>query len=454
VIVKRIKNPKKSGTKATRITRLLNYILRPENEENKTVKCGYSGFRGFFTSDLKSQASEMLALSLEAVRSKDPIVHYVISWQKDEIPNSRQIEEAVGIFLDTVGLKKHQTIFAVHSDTDNLHLHLVVNRVHPVTRKPVEINNGLDIEVAHQAIAWIEFIQGWKSEKQCRYFVDEGGNLYRSGAATRKADLPSQRQRDIEIWTGKKSAQRIAKEITEKIFTEAESWQDIHYKLSVVGMKYEKSAGGAVLYVGMVGVKASQCGPQAKLSTLQTRFGKFEVSSQTHRLQPRFPEPAEPTFAGLDKYVDERDAINSERAARRKMIRLIHEHQLAGLMDQQRLQRERVFSENDWTNLRNEKKAMNIVLTESHALERKHLRSVQKIELKGVEQSAPPLPTTQQWRRVAIVDVEPPFFPIQQPQMMDERFDSEQIAEGDFQDVGEDDVEDESPNRDSWPRER
>jgi hypothetical protein len=40
----------------------------------------------------------MLALSQEAVRSKDTINHYVMSWQAGEQPSHAQIDEAVSLF--------------------------------------------------------------------------------------------------------------------------------------------------------------------------------------------------------------------------------------------------------------------------------------------------------------------------------------------------------------------
>ena len=60
------------------------------------------------------------------------------------------------MFLDEMGLAEHQAIYALHRDTQNWHLHLAVNRVHPETEKLVTVNNGFDLEVAHRAIARIE----------------------------------------------------------------------------------------------------------------------------------------------------------------------------------------------------------------------------------------------------------------------------------------------------------
>ena len=105
---------------------------------------------------------------------------------------------------------EHQAIFGVHLDTDNRHLHIAVNRVHPDTLKVIKPNKGFDLEAAHQAIARIEHLQGWKREERGRYQVEASGALARDEASKAKPRQPSQPKRDMEQRTGEKSAGRIA----------------------------------------------------------------------------------------------------------------------------------------------------------------------------------------------------------------------------------------------------
>ncbi|MCL6484800.1 MAG: relaxase/mobilization nuclease domain-containing protein, partial [Janthinobacterium lividum] len=164
MIAKKVKNPQKAASKAVRVSRLTGYIREPERE-NSQEKCIHAGARGFITDEPQSQTAEMIALSQEAVRSKDTMNHYVLSWREGEQPSPEQVEQAVSIFMEELGVKDHQAIYGLHADTDNLHLHLAINRVHPETLKVVKINNGFDIEAAHKAIARIENVQGWQREK-------------------------------------------------------------------------------------------------------------------------------------------------------------------------------------------------------------------------------------------------------------------------------------------------
>ncbi|MCZ7018772.1 relaxase/mobilization nuclease domain-containing protein, partial [Salmonella enterica] len=80
---------------------------------------------------------EMLAVADMNGRVKDPVYHAVISWQKDEKPTNRQAFEACQEAMEAIGMQDHQFVAAVHRDTDNHHVHLMVNRVNPETYKAV-----------------------------------------------------------------------------------------------------------------------------------------------------------------------------------------------------------------------------------------------------------------------------------------------------------------------------
>ncbi|MDH6160324.1 TraI/MobA(P) family conjugative relaxase [Janthinobacterium sp. CG_23.4] len=171
-------DPKKAAgrSKANNIGDLTDYIVDPKST-GSDEKVLYAGARGFITDTHRGRQAEMIALAMEAVRSAAPVTHWVLSWREGEIPTSAQVEEAVSIFLNEQGLSEHQAIYALHQDTDNIHLHIAVNRVHPDELKMVKANGGFDREATSRAVARIEHVQGWKSEKKARYMVLPNGML-------------------------------------------------------------------------------------------------------------------------------------------------------------------------------------------------------------------------------------------------------------------------------------
>ena len=261
-----------------------------------TEKCVYYGARGFVTDTPAAQTAEMLALAEDAVRSPDPVTHYVVSWREGERPTPAQVEEAIDILLDEMQVADHQVIYGVHDDTDNRHVHVVINRVHPDTLKVVKINNGFDIEAAHRAGVRIEQAQGWTVEARKRYKMREDGTLERTDPdAGAKARRPSQTQLDRERRTGEKSAARVAIETAAPLIAGARNWDALHAALAGRGMRYARSARvrtGATLSIGDVTIKAGRVSRDATLRSLEARLGPYQPAD------PSLERPVEPRGRG------------------------------------------------------------------------------------------------------------------------------------------------------------
>lgn len=286
MIGKKIANPKKSAGKSTRISFLVDYITSPE-KENGLEKCIHSEALNFITDTHHSQVAEMTALASESVHSKNPIDHWVFSWRPEEKPTIEQVREAVNIFVKQCGLEEHQIIWGLHDDTQNMHVHLAVNRVHPGALLVKEINKGFWKETGQQVIALIEQKQGWKPADNSRYEISREGvpvlkrehtKQGRKEAATKPLQ-PSNKAKTIEIQTGEKSAQRIGIEEAWPIIKEARTWRELHQKLAAAGFSYERSGSGAIIHVGDTIIKASHVDRKASIGALQKRLGMF--SSQT-----------------------------------------------------------------------------------------------------------------------------------------------------------------------------
>ena len=288
MIGKKISNPEHSSSKAVRIERLVSYVRAPENESS-TEKCIYFGARGFLTETPAAQIAEMVALAEDAVRTRDPIEHYVISWREGERPQPEEVDDAVDILLDEMELHErqeidghnkviftHQVIYGLHADTDNIHLHIVVNPGAPHSGRVKKINRGFDVKALHRAVWRIERAQGWTVDENRHLRLDTEGNLvWVQSEDASTPQQPHQRQRDAERRTGVKSAERTAIESAGPIITPAQSWKELHKALAAQGMRYEKVRNGAVVYVGTIPVKASRVSRQATLRSLESRLGRF-----------------------------------------------------------------------------------------------------------------------------------------------------------------------------------
>lgn len=288
MILKKLKRTNLQKTKAAMIGGLVDYILAAKDEDGYQ-KLQFAYAKNVITTKPEAWKQEMIALAEESIHSKMPVTHWVMSWQENEVPTREQVKEAVGIFLEGMGLKDHQAIVAAHVNTANYHVHIVVNRVHPLIEKVVQPHKGFDIEAAHRIAAEIEHKQGWASNENARYRVNEQGQIARIQQA--KVVKPKAKAADFENATGEKSAQRIAQEKGHAIIQKATSWAELHAGLGKVGLRFVRKGSGAVIFVGNTAVKASSVDRNFGLSRLCKRLGEYEEGEYPAEMPVPQPEP-------------------------------------------------------------------------------------------------------------------------------------------------------------------
>ena len=321
MIVKLVGNPAKSATKARRIGSLLAYISAPETED-ASEKCTYYATRGFLAQTPAGQTGEMIGLAAAAVRSRDPIAHYVLSWPSGERPTVEQVEDAVDIFAGELDASvrpaerreghtfgEHQLAYATHENTDYVHVHLVVSRVDPVTERPVRVPYPVD--VGQRAGARIEHAQGWRPETAKRWRIADDGTVVRSVAGEGHAPRrPTTRDLRREAQTGRPSATRIAIDRALPIIARAEHWTELHERLDAVGMRYERAGPGAVVMVGDVPVKASRIDAAVTLDAMVARLGPFEPTAGAAP-EPTRPTDIAPRIADAQSWADVHRALDA-----------------------------------------------------------------------------------------------------------------------------------------------
>ena len=80
----------------------------------------------------------MEVLASENTRCRDPVFHFILSWRELERPTAAQADEAVKIALAELDLQDCQALWALQSDTENLHVHVAVNRIDPETGRAIQ----------------------------------------------------------------------------------------------------------------------------------------------------------------------------------------------------------------------------------------------------------------------------------------------------------------------------
>ena len=318
MIVKKLKRTSFKKSKSTMIGGLVDYILA-EHDDNGKGKLAFAGSKNFLTTTVAAQKREMISLAEESIQSKMPVTHWILSWQENEQPTREQVDEAVSLFLRGMGLAEHQTIYALHKNTGNYHLHIAVNRTHPYTEKVIQPHRGFDIEAAHKIVAEIEHKQGWASQMNARYRVNEQGHVVKN-IQRREQVKPKPKAEDFESATGEKSAQRIVQERGHAVIQNASCWEELHAGLDAVGLRFSRKGSGAVIFVGDTAVKASSVDRKFSMSRLCKRLGEFKPGYYSQRT---FSKPTPEPVSHLcreewEEYQQERQRLAEERRLNEK----------------------------------------------------------------------------------------------------------------------------------------
>ncbi|KPX37852.1 TraI/MobA(P) family conjugative relaxase [Pseudomonas savastanoi] len=193
---------------------------------------------------------EMWGTSVRSKRTKDPVMHLVLSWSEGEWPTDDQAFDAGNFALAAIGLEGHEYLSAVHRDTNNAHLHIMVNKVHPDTHRVPKMSYSkftLD-----KAMRQIEIDQGWKHDngpfsvkeidgkKSIDWTYTSAANRLQARGGTR-ADLP-EKARQFEVHSGNESLASYAKgqpkDDARALMESAKaSWQALHTILATHGLE-------------------------------------------------------------------------------------------------------------------------------------------------------------------------------------------------------------------------
>ena len=183
--------------------------------------------------DPKLTLIEMLDITRINKRCRNPVVHYVLSWSKEEHPTPEQKEMAIRRIVHDLECDELAWLAVEHSGTEYEHVHLVINRVHPLEARLKRL--GLDIKKAMKTVASINAEMGWKHMPGGSYEIVDGEVRHAQGSPdkvrVRGGSLNTERWNDIEApervieraWNAAKSAS---------------SWQIFHRTIAEYGLSY------------------------------------------------------------------------------------------------------------------------------------------------------------------------------------------------------------------------
>ena len=77
---------------------------------------------------------EIAATQWLNTRAKSPrTYHLIISLKDGANPDAQTLRMIEERFCKALGYAEHQRVSVVHHDTDNVHIHVAINKIHPTT---------------------------------------------------------------------------------------------------------------------------------------------------------------------------------------------------------------------------------------------------------------------------------------------------------------------------------
>ncbi len=93
---------------------------------------------------------------------KKPVLHYTVSWAKDERPDRAEMNGAADQTLKALGMERHQALIVAHNDKDHPHVHVIANRVDPETGKAANLRGD-----RHKLSRWAECWERERGQVKC-----------------------------------------------------------------------------------------------------------------------------------------------------------------------------------------------------------------------------------------------------------------------------------------------
>jgi hypothetical protein len=237
---------------------LVKYIT---DEQSKNERVGYVRVTNCQTDKHHVAIIEVLNTQAQNTRAiSDKTYHLIVSFRAGE-----QIDDATLSAIETricegLGFDEHQRVSAVHHDTDNLHIHIAINKIHP-TRYTIH-----DPYNDHKTLGQL-----------CEKLEHEFGLEVDNHRAQKTGS--ENRANDMELNAGVQSLLGwIKRECAEQIKS-AQSWAGMHAIMQSYGLVLQVRGNGLVITNGgEIGVKASSVDRELSKAKLEKRFGVFEAT--------------------------------------------------------------------------------------------------------------------------------------------------------------------------------
>ena len=264
-----------------------NYVANKKDNHAKveyfwTVNC----LAGSELADLQliNKEIELIQAQNRTVKTGKTL-HVGFSLPEGESLTEAQWRDAEQQLSEALEYSEHQRVVALHKNTDNWHLHIAYNMIHPETFKKHSPHRD------HKTGADV-----------CRVLEQKYGLRRDVGyKEAQERDKRSQGSLDMEAHTYHESFESYVLKYKADIragLDAAKDWHDVHAVFTQHDLRLKARGAGLVITQGKNNIKASTLHRSCSKNALESRFGTFKPRSRDHKkiartrpeygLKPRF----------------------------------------------------------------------------------------------------------------------------------------------------------------------
>ena len=311
--------------RTVRKSSFLDLVRYMTDTQKNTVRIGGVSITNCHCEVLEDALAEIQAVQSCNTRSTDDkTYHLIVSFRAEEQPSNEMLRTIEDQVCRGLGYGDHQRVSAVHGDTDNLHVHIAINKIDP-TRYTVHT----------------PFNAYWRLARISERLEIEHG-LQKDNHQAQKLG-PENAVADMERRSGVQSLIGWVQAECLELITAASSWATLHETLGEHGLQLRERGNGFVIADDSgIQVKASSIDRSLAKAQLEKRLGPYEPVPQTpagpqsHTADPpNLPKLSSPN-ARYDKkpfpsridtsdlyvaYLQERQAMSAARTAESRTLR-------------------------------------------------------------------------------------------------------------------------------------
>lgn len=260
----------------------------PQRQDASGQRVLWTETGNLLTSDPTQAVRVMRATANHSRRCKAPVYHFVISWPVSEKPTDALMKSILNGVYDDLHLSDHQRIAIAHDDTRHRHVHVVINRVHP-----------LNFKAWNRAQDWVRLEQSLKTQAQKHNITFVPGRHNSPDTFKSKTKRPgdgeaqlakrNSRPQPKHKWTTE--ALRVQRDRLLTAFDEATTWDILHARLATLGFSLQKKGNGLVIADDSSEIKLSRLSKDLRLNGLERRFDSAFTNpvSKTPFIPPKQP---------------------------------------------------------------------------------------------------------------------------------------------------------------------